>query len=101
MVKLLSRTLAESLVPENQKKTEVDNTSGITIRYRLADQDRISLPFSELVAIVDKARKFGQLENAGKIDEDYLRRELGLIPVLGETEGKMTNAMERHLKKVS
>ena len=50
---------------------------------------------------MDKARKFGQLENAGKIDEDYLRRELGLIPVLGETEGKMTNAMERHLKKVS
>lgn len=78
--KLSSRTLAQCLMPKNLLKKELFEDTNIPMIRQPQDNDVLSLSFADLVQMVEKAREVGKREQAGTLDEAYLR-SLGLVPV--------------------
>lgn len=53
------------------------------VSYPFEEEDELTLTFKEIIDMVAKAREVGSLESKGELTEEYIRRELKLIPVVG------------------
>ncbi|ONG37031.1 hypothetical protein BKE30_15425 [Alkanindiges hydrocarboniclasticus] len=84
MKKPSNQNVAAGLIPARLlKKESHPDFPKLKVTYPFEDDDQLTLSFKEVVAIVAKAREVGQLEATDKLTEEYIRRELKLVPIVG------------------